>query len=77
MKMPQNMKNINVLLTVVSACKDDVIIRSSDGSEEYSLKTALSQLIGIAKVCEDNGEEYEVCCLDPEDEIKLKGYFVE
>lgn len=76
MKMDNNMKNINALLTAISICKDDVIIRSADGNEEYSLRTALSQLIGIAKVCEEKNGDYEVHCINSEDEGYLKQFFV-
>ena len=75
MKMLNNMKNINALLTAVSICKDDVIIRSADGNEEYSLRAALSQLIGIAKVCEAHDDGYEVHCVNREDEGCLKQFF--
>lgn len=75
MKLPKNMKNINTLLTAVSACKDDVIVRSVDGNEEYSLKTALYQLMGIARACEAHGGEYEVHCVNREDEGCLKQFF--
>ena len=77
MKMLKSMKNVNALMTAVSVCKGDVIIKSADGNEEYNLRSALSQLIGIAKLCEDHGDEYEVFCMNHEDEGNLLRFFME
>ena len=77
MKMLKSMKNVNALLTAVSACKGDVIIRSNSGDEEYNLKSALSQLIGLAKLCEDHGDEYEMFCLNRDDESTMLHFFME
>lgn len=75
MKMLKNMKNVNALLTAVAICKGDVILKSADGKEEYNLKSALSQLIGLARLCEDHGDEYEMFCMNHEDEGKLISFF--
>ena len=77
MKLLKNMKNVNALLTAVAICKGDVILKSADGKEAYNLKSALSQLIGIAHLCEEHGDEYEMFCMNHEDEGKLMNFFRE
>lgn len=77
MKLLKNMKSVNALLTAVAVCREDVILRSVDGSEEYNLKSALSQLIGIAKLCEEHGDEYEIFCKSRADEGNLMSFFCE
>ena len=77
MKMLKSMKNVNALLTAVAICKGDVILKSADGHEEYNLKSALSQLIGLARLCEDHGDEYEVFCMNRADEGNLLEFFGE
>jgi len=77
MKMLKSMKNVNALLAAVAICKGDVILKSADGHEEYNLKSALSQLIGLARLCEDHGDEYEVFCTRLEDEGSLLNFFRE
>ncbi|MBP3411504.1 MAG: hypothetical protein J6J78_02905 [Clostridia bacterium] len=77
MKMLKNMKNVDALLTAVAICKGDVILKSNDGREEYNLKSALSQLIGIARLCEEHGDEYEMFCMNHEDEGTLLNFFRE
>ena len=77
MKMLKNMKNVDALLTAVAICKGDVILKSNDGHEEYNLKSALSQLIGLARLCEEHGDEYEMFCMNHEDEGTLLNFFRE
>lgn len=75
MKMLKNMSNVNALMSAVSECKDSVILRSADGREEYNLKSALSQLIGIAHLCEEHGDEYEIFCMNSADEGLMLNFF--
>ena len=77
MKMLKNMKNVNALQAAIANCKDSVILRSSDGREEYNLKSVMSQLVGIARLCEAHGDEYEVFCMNRADEGNLFGFFRE
>lgn len=77
MKLLNNMKSVNALMTAVAVCREDVILRSMDGSEEYNLKSALSQLIGIARLCEEHGDEYEIFCKSHADESNLMNFFYE
>ena len=75
MKLLKNIKNVNALQTAIASCKDSVILRSADGNEEYNLKSAMSQLIGIARLCEEHGDEYEVFCMNRADEGNLLCFF--
>ena len=77
MRMLKNMKNVNALQAAVASCRDSVILKSADGHEEYNLKSALSQLIGIARLCEEHGDEYEVFCMNRADEGFLLNFFHE
>lgn len=77
MKMLKNMKNVNALQAAIANCKDSVILRSADGREEFNLKSVMSQLVGIARLCEEHGDEYEVFCMNRADEDNLFGFFRE
>ena len=77
MKMLKNMNNINDLMNAVSCCTDSVLLKSADGREEYNLKSALSLLIGIGRLCGEHGDEYEVFCTNRADEGYLLKFFRE
>lgn len=71
----KNVKDIKALVSAVKKCKDDVLLRSVDGKEEFNLKSALSQYIAIGKLCEEHGDEYEVFCMNREDEAYMIEFF--
>jgi len=75
MNMLKNMKDVNALVEAISCCKDPVILRSADGLEEYNMKSGLSQLIGLSRLCEEHGEEYEVFCVNRADEGYILSFF--
>ena len=75
MIMLKNMNNINDLMNAVSCCTDPVLLKSADGREEYNLKSALSLLIGIGRLCGEHGDEYEVFCTNRADEGYLLNFF--
>ena len=66
MKMLKNMNNVNDLMNAVSCCTDPVL-----------LKSALSLLIGIGRLCGEHGDEYEVFCTNRVDEGYLLKFFRE
>ena len=66
MKMLKNMNNVNDLMNAVSRCTDPVL-----------LKSALSLLIGIGRLCGEHGDEYEVFCTNRADEGYLLKFFRE
>ena len=77
MKMLRNINNVNALQAAVASCQDSVILKSADGREEYNLKSALSLLIGIGRLCGERGDEYEVFCTNRADEGYLLKFFRE
>ena len=77
MKLLKSIKNVNALQSAIANCKDAVILRSVDGREEYNLKSVMSQLIGIGRLCEEHGDEYEVFCVSRADEGYMLGFFRE
>lgn len=75
MKMLKNKKNVEDLISAVSKCKGDVMLCSMDAKEQYNLKSQLSQIVGIARLCEEHGDEYEVFCMNRLDEGPMLEFF--
>lgn len=75
MRLLKNIKDINNLLEAVKRCKGDVLLRSVDGTEEFNLKSALSVYLGVARLCEEQGDNYEIFCDRVEDEAHLIQFF--
>lgn len=80
MMLLKNAKNIEALLEAVKNCNGDVILRSADPSvakEEFNLKSTLSQYMGISRLCEDRGDQYEIFCMDRNDIGYMMQFFHE
>ena len=77
MMLLKNAKDINSLIDAVDKCSGDVILRSMDGSEEFNLKSQLSRYIAIGRLCEEHGDEYEVFCMDRNDNPYMYQFFHE
>lgn len=73
----KNAKDVKALVAAVKKCKGDVILRAIDGSEEFNLKSTLSQYIAISRLVEERGDEYEVFCMNREDESYMLQFFHE
>ena len=76
--MSRFLKNIHDLEAFRQAnkqCKDDVILRSVDGKEEFNLKSKLSEFIALGKLADMHGDEYEIYCMNHNDEAILLKYF--
>ena len=73
----KNVKDVDNFVAAIQKCRGDVILKSADGREEMNLKSTLSQYIAIGKLCDDHGEEYEIFCLDKNDEIYMLQFFKE
>lgn len=71
----KNAKDVKALIAAVKKCRGDVVLRSVDGSEEFNLKSTLSQYIAIGRLCEEHGEEYEVFCMNKDDEPYMIQFF--
>ena len=77
MMLLKNIKDINLLINAVDKCTGDVLLRSVDGTEEFNLKSKLSQYIAIGKLCADHGDEYEIFCSNKSDEGYMLGFFLD
>jgi hypothetical protein len=77
MMLLKNIKDIALLVSAVDKCTGNVILRSIDGTEEFNLKSKLSQYIAIGKLCEEHGDEYEIFCSNKADEGYMLGFFVD
>ncbi|MEA4965658.1 MAG: hypothetical protein VB055_07545 [Oscillospiraceae bacterium] len=77
MMLLKNILDIDRLLDAVNKCKGDVVIRSIDGSEEFNLKSAFSKYLAIGRLADECGDEYEMFCLDKDDECNMLQFFQE
>jgi len=77
MMLLKNAHDIDSLLTAVSKCRGDVILRNINHYEEFNLKSTLSRYIAIGELCKDHGDEYEVFCMDKADEGYMIQFFME
>ena len=75
MKLLKSEQDVKLFNNAVDKCSGEVVLRSMDGREELNLKSQLSRFIAIGKLCQDNGDEYEVFCLDRNDVGYLLGFF--
>ena len=71
----KNIKDVNVFINALDNCNGAVVLRSLDGSEEFNLKSKLSQYIAIGRLCEEHGDEYEIFCSNRADESYMLGFF--
>ena len=76
MMLLKNAKDIDNLIEAVDKCRDDVILRSTDGREEFNLKSVLSRYVAIGELCRDHGDEYELFCMNPADENYMLQFFM-
>lgn len=75
MMLLKNAKDIDNLIEAVDRCRDDVLLRSTDGREEFNLKSVLSRYVAIGQLCRDHGDEYEIFCMNPADEGYMLNFF--
>lgn len=59
---------------VVKECKSDVYLIKNDGTEEFNLKSALSEFIALGRLAEKYGDQYEIFCQNSADEAKIMKY---
>lgn len=77
MMLLKNAHDINSLLDAINACKGDVILRSTDGREEFNMKSTLSRYIAIGELCKEHGDEWEIFCMDKNDEGNMIHFFLD
>ena len=73
----KNAKDIDNLVEAVNRCRDDVLLRSTDGREEFNLKSVLSRYMAIGELCKDHGDRYEVYCMERSDEGYMLNFFMD
>ena len=72
-----DIKDLEAFRAAVKDCKNDVILRKNDGTEEFNLKSTLSEFIALGKLADKHGDNYEIFCMDHADEANLLKYFYE
>ena len=75
MMLLKNAKDIDNLIEAVNHCRGDVLLRSTDGREEFNLKSVLSRYVAIGELCKDHGDRYEVFCMNRADEGYMINFF--
>lgn len=73
----KNVTDIQALMKAVEKCKSDVFLKSCDGKETFNLKSTLSAYIGIGRLCEEQGDQWEIYTNNREDEAYLLQFFYE
>ena len=71
----KNISDLEAFRAAIKQCRGDVILRSVDGTEEFNLKSKLSEFIALGKLADTHGDEYEIFCMDLADEAYLLKYF--
>lgn len=75
MRLLNSITDIESFRKAVHQCKDDVILRSADGREEFNLKSTLSEYIAIGELAKDHGDQWEVYCMNKDDERYMLDFF--
>lgn len=77
MRLLRDITDIENFKTAVQQCSGDVIIRHNRRKEEFNMKSLFSYYIGLGKLAEEHGDEYEVFCMNPNDERFMMKFFCE
>lgn len=76
-KFLKNIKDLEAFKAAVHSCTGDVFLVKNDGSEEFNLKSTLSEYLGLARLADAHGDDYEIFCQLSSDEGNLLKYFYE
>lgn len=76
-KFLKDIRDLEAFRAAVKDCKNDVILRKNDGTEEFNLKSTLSEFIALGRLADKHGDSYEIFCMDHADEANLLKYFYE
>lgn len=78
MRMLRDITDIEEFMKAVDRCSKDVMLYGTGDNYrcEFNLKSALSKYIAIGRLCEEQGDSYEVFC-SPEDEQYLMKFFAD
>ena len=77
MKLLKNINNINNFWTSIDKCKDHILLIKNDGTEALNLKSTLSRYIAIGELLKEHGDEYELFCVNKEDEGIMLNFFAD
>ena len=77
MMLLKNAKDIKALIVAINQCEGDVILRNTDGSETFNMKSKLSQYVAIGELCKEHGDEWEIFCMNRADEGNMLKFFYE
>lgn len=72
-----NVKDLKAFMNAIKDCKEDVFLRKNDGTEQFNLKSTLSEYIALGKLCDEHGSQYEIFCNSVADESRLLKFFYE
>lgn len=76
-KFLSNVRDLEAFRKAVRDCVGDVWLRKNDGTEEFNLKSTLSEYIALGKLCDEHGSDYEIFCQFSTDESRLIKFFYE
>ena len=77
MKMLKDINEVDNFKAAIRECKGDVILRHNTRNEEFNLKSLFRAYLGLAELMKDHGDEYEIFCMNPNDEVYILNYFHE
>lgn len=77
MKLLRDLTDVENFKAAVKQCKGDVIVRHNSGHEEFNMKSLFSEYIGLAQLMSEHGDEYEVFCMNGDDEGNMLRFFHE
>ena len=76
-KFLRNINDLEAFRAAVHQCKGEVYLVNQDKTEQFNLKSRLSEYIALGKLASECGSMYEVYCQLPADEGYLLKYFYE
>lgn len=77
MRLLRDVTDIENFKAAVKQCSGDVIIRHNERHEEFNMKSLFSSFIGLGELAKEHGDEYEVFCMNPNDEGYMMQFFHE
>jgi hypothetical protein len=77
MRLLRDVRDVEAFKAAVKKCAGDVIVRHNSRHEEFNMKSLFSEYIGLANLMSEHGDEYEVFCMNPNDERFMLQFFQE
>lgn len=73
----RDIKDLTAFREAVKQCKGEVYLLNQEKTEQFNLKSELSEFIALGKLADKHGSKYEIFCQLPSDEGYLLKYFYE